>query len=498
MNIKNLLELIAHDFSIGGLEITDLGLRFVQIKGGSTSSYYLKLEQGVVKDGKIQDKEKFLSSLISLRNQIANQISLSKNKKIYAVVNIPDNNVYVQMFNLPQVASANFEEAVQLNLRMISPIDFDNAYSDWQLLNAKGAQLELLGAFAQKAIIDEIENLLKESGFIPAAIEFPGISIARLIADLGEDIDVQKAYIIMHIGANGLSFNLVKGGNLYFNHFVSWQSVYEDKRVVPFDSFKELVVEEIKRVSSFYANHWGGQIEDFILITYGLEQDIIKIIAQNFSFKIKQFSVKKYKEIGASYYNVLGSALRGEIARSKDNFISLASIGTEKEFDEQRIFDFIKIWRNVFASALLIMAAIFGLTDAFLIKITKSLEAQISLTINRSSDDDVKKLQEEAERFNKKIDIISKAYGQQSNWSAFLEKINNFANAANVKILRIYNQSMSEPITINASAASDSAATDFERILKNDSQFSDVVLPLDKISQTKSGFDFSVVLKVKK
>ena len=85
------------------------------------------------------------------------QITPGRNKTISVILNIDDIHVYSQVFNLPAMNLANFEEAAKLNLQMVSPMDFDKAYSDWQIAGeskADGGQTDVLGVFIQASIVN--------------------------------------------------------------------------------------------------------------------------------------------------------------------------------------------------------------------------------------------------------------------------------------------------------------------------------------------------------
>src|SRR3989344_3628368 len=328
LNLKaaKILNIINPQLQISALEITDVDLKFCFFKGREPFFYSVKLEAGVVSDGKVVERDKLISSLKELKKQIP-----FRNKKShYIIVNISDGNIYTQLFNLPPAADANIEEAVRLNLQMLSPIDFSSAYSDWQFLSDKKEStkdVEVLGAFIQKEVVDNFDYCLMAADFMPVAIEFGGLALGHLAKECADNIDENSHFIIFLVGANGLGFSLVKNGDIYFNHFVSWQSIYKDQRQVSLDSFKDVIIEEIKKVAGFYATHWGGQVSELYLITYGLKDEIIELINKNFSFKVQPFILSKYPNISQFNFSVLGSALRGLVPRSLDTMISLSKIG---------------------------------------------------------------------------------------------------------------------------------------------------------------------------
>ncbi len=500
MDFKKLLNILNPQPKIGALEISDVDLKFSRIDGDKIISYSVKLATGIVKEGKIENREEFLSSLSFLHSQITGKTK----KKINVIVNIPDNVVYFQVFNLPALEN-NLEEAISLNLKMISPIDFNSAYSDWQvvgeeIIDGRG-QSEILGAFSEAKLIDELDSCLKSANFVPAAIEFSGLALVRLAVDFGTNVDKNKPFLLLNVGSHGLSFNLARNGNLYFNHFVSWQTASSEAREIPMDLFKKLIIDEIKKVSSFYNTRWKEQISEMVLVSHGLNDVIVKIISENFSFaRIQPLALKKIGEsVQPAWFSVLGSALRGLIPRSKDNIISLAKVGTEEEFFQHRIVNFIKIWRNIILTTLTVVLIIFAGIDFFLIKTTASLNNQILSFggYKQSEKEEFEKLKKEIEDFNQKIDFAVNVHDERSKWSEFFDKIYGLAGNS-VSIKRIYVQSIDMPALINAFTLSEDAAIDFKNRMINDGSFQDVDLPITKISRTDRGVEFTISFKIKK
>ena len=178
---NKILNLINPQPPIGGLEISESDIRFIGFKRGNVFRFGLKLEPGIIEDGKIKNRQGFLSALSKLRAEAAGKTT----KKIYVVVNVSDSDIYTEIFNLPLTASVNMDEAANLNLQMISPIDVNASYYDWQFLGEKvidgSDQFEFFGAFIPKHIVDEYESALTEAGFGVAAVEFPGLSLTRVL-----------------------------------------------------------------------------------------------------------------------------------------------------------------------------------------------------------------------------------------------------------------------------------------------------------------------------
>jgi len=507
MSISRVLNILNPQPAIGGLEISDSALKFVLIKENKSTFTSLNLAAGIIEEGKIKNKESFKAALLKLHSQITPRVK----KKIYAILNIPDINIYAQAFDLPVVAVDNLEEAARLNLQMISPTDFSSVYSDWQMVgetNIDGGQIEILGAFVSNKIVDEFVQCLKETNFVVAAIEFSGLAISRLISGLKEPIN---SFLLLYLTSSGLNFSLIRNRNLYFNHFVPWPA--GEERQISLATIKEIIIRETQKVLNFAGSHWPEtQTNTLLLAAPALEEKISQIITENFPLSVQkmtlaskltapdgQWSVvnNQLSSLTSDWFSALGSALRGLIPRSKDIIISLASTGTEEEFRQHQTINFIKIWRNIALTSLSFIFIAFIAVEGFLMKTTNSLNNQLANLANLPELGEVSKLQEEAKEFNERVELRLQVKNQIYNWSPFFEKIKSLAGN-DVVIERIFIQSQEAPVLFNGRATNEKAIIDFKTKLEQDSQFKDINLPLAGITPVADGsLRFNITFKIK-
>ncbi len=501
MNAKYIFNLLSPRPAIGGLEVSDAAIRFVLVKGGKLISVCasVSLTPGIIEDGKVKSKDAFKSALINLHSQITPK----KKKKIYSIISVSDTNIYSQVFNLPLVAISNIEEAAKLNLQMISPMDFASAYSDWQKVGENpnnGGQLEILGAFVNNKIIDDVVECLKAANFLAVAIEFSSLAVSRLISELP---NLPNCFLLLRLTSSGLTFALIKNYNLCFNHFVPWPSL--EKREILLSSVKEIIIKETQKILNFSSSHWPDVgINTFLLATPALEEKISKIITENFHFSVQKIVLpmwsvenKKLPSITPDWFVALGSALRGLIPRSKDNIISLTGTGTEEEFRQQQTFSFIKVWRNIILTSFSFVLIAFVVVEFSLMATIDSLNSQLANLINLPAEEKVNELQNQAKDFNSRVNLALEAKEQVYNWSPFFEEIKNLA-AENITIERIFIQSPNSQILLSGQAPDEQTIINFKNKLMSAPLFKEVDLPLSSVKESpEGGLNFSITFKLR-
>ncbi|EKD23781.1 MAG: hypothetical protein ACD_81C00184G0004 [uncultured bacterium] len=494
--IKKIIDTINPPVQIGGLEASDSYIRYVSIKGKKADFVSAKLEPGIIEDGKIKDKEKLFGVLASFHDQM-----VGKEKRIWTIASISDSNVYTEMFMLPKSTGEGLKEAAQLNLQMISPIDFNLAHADWHQVGEREVagvlQSEILGAFVPKQFIEEFEQIADRAGFEIAAIEFPMLALTRAIVELSDQFDKKKNYLVFRLGSDGISFGLVKNGELYFLHFVGWATVYGTERRATLQSLKKMIVDEIHKVLSFYETHWEGTLTDLFLVTPTFEKEIKEAITENFpNLRVEIPNLPQFKELSIGWFSVLGSAFRGIIPRDADTMVSLATAKTRDKYELHQMTNFVRLWRNVVVTVLGgVFLLLIGL-DIFLGSSGKTLAQKLADTSRNPAIEQLDELQKEANIFNQKIDSLARAQQERLRWSGFFEDMQKMAGS-DIVVKRILIESIDAPVTIFGESAAQPAIGEFKKALEANPKLSEVRFQLSSVSQAEGGkFSFSMSFKI--
>lgn len=471
---------------IAGLEIKDAALRLAQFQqDGALKKNSVPLEPGIIEDGRISDRGRLVRSLKQLREEFT-----SAKEKLPVIALIPSSNVYAKVFSLPPLTENKMKEAARLNLESISPIEFKNAYADWQPVGAraKDGKIELLGAFVDKAVVDYYTQTLEAAGFLPVVVEFSALSIARLAKQYASVVDLDKPHVAVHLSSDGIDFMIFRNGNLYFDYFVPWRLIQEDNRSareILFKDFKDIIIREIKKVVIFYNTRWGGRLDNLILITQALQPEITKIIKENFEFEIIELKLSGLSSLDPVWFAASGGAARGRLPRSKDNLISLMALGTEDAFLQSKIIFFVKMWRNAVLIVLTFIFLLFVGMDSFLARTVKGLADQLQGVLTVPGGAEVAGLREQAGKFNQLVEKTLIAKERSPSFLQVFSKVDN-ALPPGVTLDRLTIIVSDHSVFLVGRAQNERAALDFKNKLIAVG-YKDVDLPLSGLETRPDG-----------
>ena len=194
----------------------------------------------------------------------------------------------------------------------------------------------------------------------------------------------------------------------------------------------------------------------------------------------------------------LGAALRGQIVRSKDIFISLAKVGTEEKFEQSRIISFASFWRNIIVTVLVSILVIFGVFDLLVAGSLNSIEKQLKVAPEGLEIGEIEQLENQAKEFNILVDKVELAKNQSPRWIPFFGILRNLAGNQ-IMLMQIRFATDDQLILVSGRAGSERAVINFKNTLVRQDNFEDVSLPLTNIKVDNSGrATFSVSFKLKK
>ncbi|KKU91730.1 MAG: hypothetical protein UY23_C0001G0336 [Candidatus Jorgensenbacteria bacterium GW2011_GWA1_48_11] len=474
--IISFFERLSSKPSIGGLQITDSALEYAILKEGKAETFVLRLPPGVLRQGRLQNPEEFSKALLNLHEQIAPQKS---NDVVKVIVVLPSEVVYTQSFSVPNINQEKLEESSRLNLEMISPISAAQAYMSSQVIGETQDRYELLGAFIERNLTDQYRALLNAARFDPIIFEFPALALSRVVREaLGT---VKESVLVLQISSNGLDIFIFRNDSLHFDYFRSWQSIQGEAREISKEVFEGVIIEETQKVINFSSSRFKETPKAALLIMPGLEKEIQDLLQGRFALQATPLVLQKYS-LNPNWYTALGAALRGALSPDKDNFLALGTVsGVLSVFYEERILNFIRLWRNILTGVLGFFLVVFMISAGYLVSQTKGLQDQLANISVQSSAKDLGDLQNKAKDFNGLVAAITQARGTAPAWQDFFSQLNGLAKANQVILNQLNLSSLKEPITLTAQAPSHDAVLKFKNVLAAQSNFTNIDLPLSNI-----------------
>lgn len=473
-----------------GLEVSDAVLRLARFDGKIWQMHAIRLEPGVMEKGNIKNRPALIAALVALKAKLTHN---DKSKKINVVVSLSSVEAYTQVFTLPGVQQGdNLEEAVALNLQMASPLEAGEAYSGWQIVgkNEDTAQMEILSAFVDRKVVDEMADALFESGFLAMAVESKALALTRVLREKGAGVEAGKPYLFVNIGNAGVDFLIIRNGELYFEYMTPWSDFADDKGEIAVAKFRTALAASLKHVLNFYNQHWNEPLSAIILSAVALQDEAEKVIAESAPIPAVQLTLVMGQPISSEWLVALGSSLRGVRLKTKHYEINLLGIDSRDRFHEEQLLHFMRFWRVVVPVTLGLLVLTFGIADAFLSNTRIQIEAR-SVSLPTSQTTQVAELQDSAKKFNQLIGLVKVAESMQNPKHVVLAAIFDTAKDL-ITVNRVTFSAFGAPITLSGNASSEEHVIAFRAALQKNPAFSAINLPLTGIQTNGSAVTFSM------
>lgn len=495
-SLKILNKVLLPASNIGGLQITNTSIRFLELKeqGGkifNMRTASLRLPPGIIESGRVKDRVNLVAALKSIHNQL----DTNPNHTINVILTIPTGDVYAQAFSVPAVSNVSLQETADLNMQVISPNPIDKSYYSWMIVgdvSSSGNQVELLGAFVAKEAIHELSSSLEEAGFGIAAIEFSSLSMARILSYY-KIIDSKLPYLLVKLTQEGLIFMILRNGNLYFDYFHSWEKLIEEKGSISLDSITSIIYSESTRVLNFYSSKWGGQIKNIILISPTMLDEISKYLSATYP----TFSISALSSDKENLHGVRGAAFRALKARSEDLDINLMDPASINGFLRDQVISFIKLWRNIIITISIFILALFVATNIFLGNQATLVREAFNGTQSQSGIEDLSALQARVNSFNSLVDTLNSFKVGSGSPTEIISNILGAASS-NIVVSRLVVQIGGKAGNIDGLSKDQNSIIDFKNALSKIPELSEVNLPLSNINTQPSGqVSFTISFKLR-
>jgi hypothetical protein len=491
---QKILSLLRVSVHPDGLEVSDQVLRFAYFYRDAWQMEAVRLVPGIMEKGVIKDAPAFATALHELRSKLP---SAKRNKRIINVfVAMSSVNMYSQVFTLPFMEGGDLDKAIDLNVQMISPVDISRAYFGWQLLDRNETTLrsDIAAAFADRAIVDAMTQALYAAGFVTVGVESRALAFVRALREKGSGIDKKQSYLLVDVDSAGVDFLIVRGGALYFEYATPWADIVDEKGQIAVTKFEEALSSSMRQVLNFYSQHWPEPLAGVILSAVAFGDEAVRAIQASSALPIIPFALAATgQQISSEWLVAFGCGLRGFHADLKDKEINLSGAGAMDAFHEERIIDFLVLWRVIVPVVLGCLVVVFVLADNFLGMTKSNIELSAGFTQQERGLAEMTALTASSTAFNQSVALVAAAETQANNNYLMIADINAVATANDITINNISFQSTSTPILVAGSAPSETQIAAFRDAIQSDPHFGTVNLPLMNIQASGGVYTFSMV-----
>lgn len=491
MKLKHIKQIVLNSLQgnpmAGGIEVSDGVLRWASWLKGRWNLASLRLPPGILVQGEIKRYQDFVSALLALRSEIGMK---SKKIKIPVVISLGSMKVFSQIITLPLLDEDKLSGALELNMRMSSPIPFEQAYSSSQFIRRdedKGT-IEFLASFIDKTVVDELTKAFSEAGFVPMIVEPRGISLTRVIRK-SPTFEYSKSYIVLNIDSSGLEYAVIKSGNLYFDYFTSWQEL--EKENLSLEGLKNNIVRGLHQVLNFYKTHWPDPIDSILLSSVNVGEDVQKIIEDNFPFKVNPLNLNLSETMDNEWIIALGAGIRSTVPRAEDEETSLLGLGAKEAYREEQVISFLFFWRVLTPLVLGVVLLGFVGVNFLLSNASNRIDLETPLKLSSEQLTEVATLQSQVSDFNKKVDML---YTLQTTYKPKVELIKRLKVVTDLYQLNIdrITYGTNNSITFSGDSTSNETIISFRKVLAATDGFVNVNLPFNNIQTSPLGFSFTM------
>ncbi|HUY69534.1 MAG TPA: hypothetical protein VMU70_00705 [Candidatus Tyrphobacter sp.] len=459
--------------TLGGLVIEDAAIYYLEVcrdKSSVKTKASLRLPPGIIETGRIKDRPNFVAAMKELRSQIG-----QTQEVVSVVLSLPIQAVYIQSFYVPAFAERDLVEAAELNLKMISPIESSEAYSDWQRIGSRmnsDGRIELLGAFVEKKLVDEFAGALEEANYGVAAVECQSFSLLRSF--LEKEKNFAESELLVSLSSGGVNYLIAEEGRLFFHYFSPWLTGEKTIELSPVKIESQLS-DRIQQIVNFYLGHAGKNLKRMEMITSQLGPELTAALSA--SFPGTEVRVISPAEVNAP----IGAAVR--FCSTDGSEIDLGGVTSFRLYEEERIINFSYFWRN---TAMIFTAVVLTLYLGSYFFLTGFSRNFSSSAVNPAISSSLASLQNQAANFNGLIAANKKAAASLSRLSPLLAKLQSLAGSG-LAFTSISVQGSNQPVSVTGTAATQAAILNFRDGLAKLPQIANLNLPLSSLLPQPDG-----------
>ncbi len=231
--------------SLVGLDIGSSALKAGEITATKTG-FALKnfgmtsIAPGAIEEGTINDPESVADSI----RQLFEENNL-KEKNV--AISIGGYSVIVKKIDVQTVTEELLQETIHVEAEQYIPFDISEVNIDYQILGeaeTNSNQMSVMLVAAKKEMISEYINLVQTAGLNPCIIDVDAFALQNIF-EANYDLTDENV-VLIDIGANKTSLNILKGRSSVFMRDVSLGCSQINQKIIPLIDCSFIEAEQLK------------------------------------------------------------------------------------------------------------------------------------------------------------------------------------------------------------------------------------------------------------
>lgn len=477
----NLLNLLTKEKHVAGIEIDDSVVRvaFLYTQPKKWQSYFSKNKIDQTSKQKLIVLEELLPDDVVDEGVVVDPLLLSKTLKNlfvkaklntpYAIVAIPDDQIYLRVFSFPKtVDESRLKDAMTLGISFQLPIKTEDLYLDWEHISSTQPVNEVLLSAIPKTVANGYIEALNLAGIKPIALESHLASIARAV-----QTENDNATIFTKKTNDDATIFILKERTVRFSRAIP-------TRFIPKTKFAN----EVKKVKLAFESEMPEDTKPMTV----LDIDDVNIRDEYNNFP--ELTEPKTKWLVA-----LGAAIRGNIPEGEDNIISLLPIKTEEMYAYQKATTFILLIRNMIIGISIFFVLVFLFMYFFILSLSQNINRSIANNSTGTVSSEIFSKEISINNVNALTSTGKTILSETPIWSTFLEEIQR-RTISGITISTLGVSSPTADISIVGTAKDRTTLNQFKKTLQDSPMFINVILPITNLEQ-KENIAFSSSFRLK-
>ncbi len=197
------------------LDIGNNFLRYLELKDNGKTTEIKKygefsISEAVIKDGDILNKDKLVSVLKQVRQNVSNN---------FVNVAIPEDKNYIFNIKIPKVKNREIRQILEFKIEENVPLRLDESFFEYEIVSEMSNEKEIFlnVTVVPKKIIEDYTEVLKLSGFFPLSFEAESKMVCRSVIPK-ED---KRTFMVVNIKDDSTVLSIVSNNTVLLTSTVS-------------------------------------------------------------------------------------------------------------------------------------------------------------------------------------------------------------------------------------------------------------------------------------